>query len=131
MSQYEAITIIDDDTVESFLDGWNNVAENSILIILHNNLHLADDIGENILLAFDDPKIGFVYTDLIVQDSEMRTIKYFDGIALPDGPFFMRKIPGLEIPADITKVRYELMNQLVQNGYYFEHISDPLIIVSV
>jgi len=115
--------IIDD------INKLNEVPDNTIVALMDKNTSVSEGaIEEMILPCFDDPKIGFVYTDFVVKTGDMELVDFLNGTDLADCPFFLRKIPGL-VAQDVPNAKANLMQQLGSKGYYFEHIADPIVVL--
>lgn len=109
----------------------NDVPTGTIVAVLDPNTSVTDDNVEAMVLpCFDDPRVGFVFTDMFVKDNGMEIVEYMDGVGLPNFSFFMRKVDGLKLEqADNTKT--SIMQQLIQKGFYFEHVADPIVLLEV
>lgn len=107
----------------------NNVPDGTIVALLDPNNSVSDENVEGMVLpCFDDPRIGFVYTDFLVESGDMTLVEFLNGSDLPDCPFFFKKIAGV-VPQEVPNVKSNLMQQLVSKGYYFEHIADPIVVL--
>ena len=128
--QESQIIIVNGSTMLSINMGIESAPDNSIIAILNDNAEIASQsIDEIIVPLFNDPKIGFVYTDLLVKNKEAEFIRYHNGIDLFDIPFFLRKIKDLKTTNE-EQPKIGIMASLINLGYYFQHIADPLIVLN-
>ncbi len=135
MSVFNNIKILDCDSVENFISGWNEAEENKILLLLTSNSSATSKKVDmdRILEMLKDPKIGFVYTDVITINNEnISNIEYLNGIDLPNIPFFAKKINSLKFKnISNENLMIDIMKNYIDNKYYFHHIADPIIKMNI
>lgn len=125
-------TIVADNSQDLFSQ-LKKLKSQSLVIVLNSNAKVNnDDINEVVAnLLLNDPRVGFVYTDvLLCHPDGTQTVEYFSGFDLLEIPFFMR-VPDKIEPFSTDTPHIDLMNQLTSQGYYFEHIADPMITVTL
>lgn len=108
--------------VKEFLD---SIPHGQIVGIFEEKCTESVDATDELIFSFfEDPKIGFVYTDIIVEKEGIEVVAFLKGNSLPETPFYMKNLPGLTVEKE--NLKSNLMKQIANQGYYFEHIAEPL-----
>lgn len=117
----EALRKVDSGTIVAIVDP-NTEMETSLEYPVYSAL-----ITETFL---NDDKIGFIFTDIQVETEGIRHTKYLNSNNLYSVPFFLRK-PNSEINLKEGDIKTQVMQQMIANGYSFEHFATPLFCNSI
>jgi hypothetical protein len=111
-------------TPQQFNDSLSKITSGEVVAIIDSNTTKVREY-ESIMSDFlKDDKLGFIFTDILVNINGVSYTKYFNSKELYSVPFFLRK-PHQEIIVQEGDIKSQIMQQMISRGYSFEHIAEP------
>lgn len=107
----EALSKVDSGTIVTIVDPDTDINLKDLSLILE--------------MFLNDDKIGFVFTDILINSNDLSFINYLNSKEIYSVSFFLRK-PQEEIIVQEGDIKAQIIQQMISRGYTFEHIAEPV-----
>jgi hypothetical protein len=107
----EALSKVDSGTIVTIVDPDTDINLKDLSLILE--------------MFLNDDKIGFVFTDILINSNDVSFINYLNSKEIYSVSFFLRK-PQEEIIVQEGDIKAQVIQQMISRGYTFEHIAEPV-----
>jgi hypothetical protein len=107
----EALSKVDSGTIVTIVDPDTDINLKDLSLILE--------------MFLNDDKIGFVFTDILINSNDVSFINYLNSKEIYSVSFFLRK-PQEEIIVQEGDIKAQIIQQMISRGYTFEHIAEPV-----
>lgn len=113
-------------TPQQFNDSLSKIANGEIVAIVDPDTDInLKDLSLILEMFLNDGKIGFVFTDILINSNDVSFINYLNSKEIYSVSFFLRK-PQEEIIVQEGDIKAQIMQQMISRGYTFEHIAEPV-----
>ena len=121
---------------EDIVEKWPSYDIGSIVCVKDAKSQLLEEAQVQLIIdTFEnDPEIGIVYTDCVINSGDTYYYKHSDASNIPNISFFIRKLSEVQfqrVQMDVNNMMAGTMNYFMRSGYKLEHIGDAYFRYSV